>query len=67
MISPELRPAPRLWGLSPLADQRIGGVIMWVPAHIVFIIPLTVAYFRWVRDEAAEEDAAISPKGRRPS
>jgi hypothetical protein len=41
--------------------------LFWVPAHTVFIIPFTVAFFRWVRDEADEEDAAISPEGRRPS
>lgn len=26
------------WGLSPLQDQELGGVILWVPAGILFTI-----------------------------
>ena len=25
------------WGLTPLADQQLGGVIMWVPAGAIFV------------------------------
>ncbi len=25
------------WGLSPLEDQQLGGVIMWVPAGVIFV------------------------------
>jgi putative membrane protein len=25
------------WGLSPLEDQQIGGLIMWVPAGVVYL------------------------------
>jgi putative membrane protein len=28
--------APLLWGLSPLADQQLGGLIMWMPAALPF-------------------------------
>lgn len=28
--------APLLWGLSPLADQQLGGLIMWVPAMLPY-------------------------------
>ena len=28
--------APLAWGLSPLADQQLGGLIMWVPAGLPF-------------------------------
>lgn len=40
--------APLQWGLSPLADQRLGGVIMWVPGTLVFLVAMTIVYFRWV-------------------
>jgi len=35
--------APLAWGLSPLADQQLGGLIMWVPAGLPF-----VAWGAWV-------------------
>lgn len=28
--------APLAWGLSPLDDQRLGGLIMWVPAGLAY-------------------------------
>ena len=46
--------APRLFGLTPLADQRLGGLIMWVPAGIIPVVAFTVVFFRWV---AAEREA----------
>lgn len=26
-----------MWGLSPLADQQLAGVMMWVPAGLVYL------------------------------
>ncbi len=48
--------APRLWGLSPLDDQRIGGLIMWVPGMMVFWTAMTVVWFKWAREEREETD-----------
>lgn len=48
--------APRLFGLTPLGDQRAGGVIMWVPGTLVFLIAITFVFFRWVRAEAEPEE-----------
>jgi cytochrome c oxidase assembly factor CtaG/ferredoxin len=31
---------PRLDGLSAIGDQRIAGVLMWVPGSIAFLVPL---------------------------
>lgn len=30
--------APLLWGMTPLQDQQLGGLIMWVPAGLVFAL-----------------------------
>ncbi|MBI4635349.1 MAG: cytochrome c oxidase assembly protein [Candidatus Rokubacteria bacterium] len=46
--------APRLGALGPLEDQRLGGIIMWVPAGLVPLVAFTVVFFRWA---AAEADA----------
>lgn len=29
--------APLAWGLAPLADQQLGGLLMWVPAGLPFL------------------------------
>lgn len=32
------RLGPLLWGMEPLADQQLGGLIMWVPAGLPFAV-----------------------------
>lgn len=39
--------APRLWGISALADQQFGGLIMWYPGNLPYAIALVVAFYRW--------------------
>ncbi len=47
--------APRTWGLSALADQQIGGLLMWVPGGLVLWLAMTVVWFRWsVWDDRGE-------------
>ena len=49
--------APRLFPLDVLDDQRLGGVIMWVPGALVLWIAITVVYFRWTnRERESDED-----------
>jgi putative membrane protein len=51
--------APRLFGLTALADQRLGGLIMWVPAGLIPLLAFTIVFFRWVVAEAEEESEAV--------
>jgi putative membrane protein len=51
--------APWQWGLSPLVDQRLGGVLMWIGGPLVFLIAMTVVYFRWMGRDA--EPAVAAP------
>ena len=30
--------APLLWGMSPLSDQQLGGLVMWMPAGLPFAV-----------------------------
>jgi putative membrane protein len=30
--------APLLWGFTPLSDQQLGGLIMWMPAGLAYAI-----------------------------
>jgi len=42
--------APFAWGLTPLEDQGLGGLIMWVPAGIPYaVVALLVARRSWGR------------------
>ncbi len=59
VLYPYYAAAPRLWGLAPLADQRLGGLIMWVPAGLIPLAAFTVVFFRWAAEEADEEPSAL--------
>jgi putative membrane protein len=43
------RTAP-FWGLTPIEDQQLGGLIMWVPAGIVYIIAGLALFAGWMRE-----------------
>jgi cytochrome c oxidase assembly factor CtaG len=36
---------------SPTEDQRIGGLLMWIPSNFVFLSTMTVLFFKWFADE----------------
>ncbi len=38
------------WGLSPLVDQQIGGLIMWVPASLVYLIAGLALFAAWMKE-----------------
>jgi putative membrane protein len=38
------------WGLTPLEDQQLGGLIMWVPAGLVYIIAGMALMVGWMRE-----------------
>ena len=40
-------PPPRVGGLSPLNDQQIGGLLMWVLGGLMLWIVMTVIWFRY--------------------
>ena len=45
------QPAPRTWGLSVLDDQRLGGLLMWVPGNLWIWGAIAVLFFRWAKRE----------------
>jgi putative membrane protein len=58
--------APRVIDLTPFADQRLGGVIMWVPAGLIPLLAFTAVFFRWAAAEAddmAPDPAVATPPG----
>lgn len=54
VLYPFYEAAPRITDLTALADQRLGGVIMWVPSGLIPLIAFTAVFFRWAAAEAEE-------------
>ncbi len=49
--------APHPFGLSPLQDQVIGGILMWVGDSFYLMVIATLIFFRWARDDEIEVPA----------
>jgi putative membrane protein len=45
------------WGLTPLEDQQIGGLIMWVPAGLVYLGVGLSLLLMWLRESGGAEEA----------
>jgi putative membrane protein len=52
----------RGWGLTPLEDQQLAGLIMWVPAGVVYVLTAAVLFLKWM----SEMDAAVAREGGAP-
>ena len=55
--------APRVFGLTPLADQEIGGLIMWVPGNAVLWVAISVIFFRWALAQEKKDRPRTGPVG----
>jgi putative membrane protein len=51
MLYPWYVTAPRMAGLSPLDDQQLGGLLMWVPGNLWMFAAIGVVFFKWAREE----------------
>jgi putative membrane protein len=47
ILYPAYSIAPRLWGITPMMDQQIGGLIMWIPGGLFFYAVMSVVFFKW--------------------
>lgn len=58
-IYPYYAALPRLWGISAITDQQVGGLIMWVGGGLVLTGQAVLAFFAFfVADERAAEGLA---------
>jgi putative membrane protein len=58
LLYPAYSTAPRIWGLTPMADQMLGGLIMWIPGGLYFFVIISVIFFRWQQKDGAETTEA---------
>jgi len=47
---PSYAPLTASWGLTPLEDQQLGGLIMWIPAGLVYVIAGLALFAGWLRE-----------------
>jgi cytochrome c oxidase assembly factor CtaG len=38
------------WGLTPLEDQQLGGLIMWIPGSIAYVVAALWIFAAWLRE-----------------
>ena len=46
------------WGVSPLEDQQLAGILMWAPGSIGYLVAAMAIGWRWMR---AEHDWRVEP------
>lgn len=51
------------WGLTPLEDQQLAGLIMWIPASLIYLVALGALFVAWMGD--AERSADLATRARR--
>ena len=45
---------PRIWGIGPLTDQLIAGLVMKLVGGAILWVVLAAIFFRWAREESTE-------------
>ena len=50
------------WGLTPLEDQQSGGLIMWVPASLVYLVAGLALFAAWLKESDAVLERTSSAK-----
>ncbi len=51
--------SPQVWGLSPAEDQQLGGLIMWIPAGVVYIVAGVALMAAWMRESDVRSRDAL--------
>lgn len=58
--------AERIFSLSVLEDQQLGGLIMWVPGALIFWVAISILFYRWATAANREEEEAREQLRRGP-
>ena len=51
---------PRVWGISALTDQRIGGIIMWIPGSMMFLLAALLLMSQYLGSEAEKPPLPVT-------
>ena len=57
-------PMPGWWSWDHLEDQRLGGLIMWVPGGMIWFLAMTAVFFVWAHREQEKDrkDQALAAR-----
>jgi cytochrome c oxidase assembly factor CtaG len=55
--------APRLWGLTPIADQQLAGVVMFGAGNLIYFAAVVMVFWRVFTDPARDEEDAQRASG----
>lgn len=58
---PVYAPTTPVWGLTPLEDQQLGGLIMWVPAGLIYVVAGLALFTSWLRE--SDRMSAVATAG----
>jgi putative membrane protein len=53
--------APRLWGLSPVTDQQVAGVVMFGLGNLIYFAAISVIFWRILGNPADDDIEAVAP------
>jgi putative membrane protein len=61
VLYPFYAAAPRVWGISAIDDQRIGGLLMWIGGGTFLLIVFSAIFFVWAHREQVAGDVGEPP------
>jgi len=56
--------APHIFGLNALQDQHLGGLLMWLPTHMILLLALGITFINWFK--ASEHSPELDLVDSRP-
>lgn len=61
--------SPHIFGLDALQDQHLGGLLMWLPTHMVLLAALGITFLKWfvAADRKMEQEKDVFHLDREPS
>jgi putative membrane protein len=63
LLYPSYASAARIWGITPMQDQMIGALIMWIPGGLFFFAIISVIFFKWQQIDGDETRAGAQVRG----
>lgn len=63
VVYPVYAETPKLWGLTPLVDQQIAGLLMKLLGTVFLWVLVTVRFFQWFSHEEHESEKSVDDQG----